>query len=714
MEVAKRHQDQLDRIKTNVRRAYDYFKPNYDRYNEFRRFVFEASLKEDDITLLMTLGRPQLEFNVLEAYISRLLGEFSKQEPDIEVNADDQTTADPMTIKVVEQHLRHTLLDSNNHHTKYEVYKDLLSGGFSSLKISTDYAKPMSFHQVINIERVFDPTLCGFDQLARYSHKGDGRFCFELYPKAKEDFEDEFPDVSIENLNFRRDFAGFNWSYLNDSTPIVMVAEYYEKKTKDKTIVQVRGEQGSPPQVMTKDKYDKMLATWGDLAAPPAMIGKPRKTMIESIDRYRLIENQVIDHESTDFTMLPLIFVDGHSVMIKTPKNGNVRQVTRPYVYHAKGAQRLKNYSGIALANEIENTVQHKFMVAKEALPKEEEFLSAYKDVQKANVLVYNSVHESNPDMPIMNPIREVQRIPCPPEIINAFTGSDQLIQNVLGSYDAQMGINNNQLSGVALVEAASQSNATAMPYIVGYLQGYQRAAQIYVDLMPKYYTTPRTLPLMDAEGKKTFIKINQQDGMDMDFDTNELNVAIKAGASFQVQKSRTIMMVKEMMGMSPLFAQFIAEKGLNFVLDNMEGRGIEQLKTMVDGWLKEMQEQKQMAMQAQQQEQQNNPAMMKVQIEAKKLQQDEVKNQREFQIDMKELELKERKIMADLKMSEDEDSVELVKAQTERFGKQIDLQMKHIDMGHRHVKESIETHHKGIELHHKISQPTHSQGATT
>jgi hypothetical protein len=712
MEVAKRHQNQLDRIKTNVRRAHDYFKPNYDRYNEFRRFVFESSLKEDDISLLMTLGRPQLEFNVLEAYISRLLGEFSKQEPDIEVNADDQTQADPMTIKIVEQHLRHTLLDANNHHTKYEVYKDLLSGGFSSLKITTDYAKPMSFHQVININRAFDPTLCGFDQLARYAHKGDGRFCFELYPKAKEDFEDEFPGISVENLNFRRDFSGFNWSYLNDATPIVMVADYYEKKTKDLMIVQVRGENGAPPKVITKKKYDAMINTWGDLAAPPALIGKPRKTQIETIDRYRLIENQIIEHEETDFMMLPLIFVDGHSVMIKTPKNGNVRQVTRPYVYHAKGAQRLKNYSGIALANEIENTVQHKFMVAKEALPKEEEFLAAYKDVQKANVLVYNSVHESNPDSPILNPIREIQRISCPPEIVSAFTGSDQLIQNVLGSYDAALGINNNQLSGIALVEAASQSNATAMPYIIGYLQGYQRAAQIYVDLMPKYYTTPRTLPLLDEEGKKSYIKINQQDGMYMDFDTNVLNVTVKAGASFQVQKSRTIMMVKEMMGMSQLFAQFVAEKGLPFVLDNMEGKGIEQLKSMVDEWLKELQQQKQLAMQQQQNEAQNNPAVMKVQLEAKKLQMDDVKAQREFQVDMKELELKEKKILADLKMSEDEDSVELVKAQTERFGKQVDLQLKHLDMGHRHVKESIETHHKGIELHHKISQPRQSQGA--
>lgn len=712
MEVAKRHAEQLDRIKTNVRRAHDYFKPNYDRYNEFRRFVFESSLTSDEITLLMTLSRPQLEFNVLEAYISRLLGEFSKQEPDIEVNADDQNRADPMTIKIVEQHLRHTLTDNNNYHTRYEIYKDLLSGGFSTLKMVTKYPHPMATHQIIDIERCFDPTLCGYDQLARYSHKGDGRFCFELFPKAKDDFMDEFPDIDIENLNFRRDFSGFNWSYLNDATPVIMVADYYEKKKKEKSIVEVRGEQGEKSKVMFKEKYDEMLKSWSDLAAPPALIGKPRKTILETICRFRLIENQVIEYEETDFTMLPLVFVDGHSVMIKTPKNGNVRQVTRPYVYHAKGAQRLKNYAGIAWANEIENTVQHKFMVAKEALPKEEDFLEAYKDVQKANVLVYNSVHESNPDFPIQNPLREVARVAMPVEISAAFTGSDQLIQNILGSYDAALGINNNQLSGIALVEAASQSNATAMPYIVGYLQGYQRAAQIYVDLMPKYYTTPRTLPLKDEEGKRGFIKINQKDGMNMDFDTNELNVIVKAGASFQVQKSRTIMMVKEMMGMSPLFGQFIAEKGLPFVLDNMEGKGIEELKSLVDGWLQEMQQQKQMAMQAQQAEAQNNPAMIKAQVEMQKIQHDKIRDDKQFQIDLMELELKEKEMLADLKMDHDDNQIKKLKANTERFAKEVDLRLKHKDMDHRHHKEMIETHHKGLETHHKINQPTQRQGA--
>ena len=721
-EIAKKHQDQLERIKTNVRRSHDYFKPNYDRYNEFRRFVFESSLKSEEVTLLMTMNKPQLEFNVLEAYISRLLGEFSKQEPDIEVSADDgsaQSKEMAMTVRVVEDHLRHTLTDAANHHTKYEVYKDLLSGGFSSLKLTTDYANPMSMHQVINIERAYDPTLCGYDQLARYSHKGDGRYCFELFPMAKDDFAEDHPDIDVDRLNYRRDFGGFNWSYLNDNTPTLIVADYYEKKSKQTRICLVRDDKVGSKTMKVKD-YEEMLATWGDLTAPPAMIGEPRTTNLETIMRYRCIENQIIEVAHTDFSMFPLIFVDGNSVMIKTPKNGNVRQVTRPYVYHAKGAQRLKNYAGIAWANEIENTVQHKFMVAKEALPKEAPFRAALEDVQKASVIVFNSVHEGNPEMPIQNPIREVQRVPMPQEISQAFIGSDNLIQNILGSFDAQAGKGQNEMSGRALIESVTQSNSAAMPYVVGYLDGYQRAAQVYVDLLPKYYKTPRTLPIKDKEGHRGSIKLNQKDGLDLDYDANELNVVVKAGASFQVQKSRTIMMVKEMMGMSPLFQEFIASKGLPFVLDNMEGKGIDQLKVMVDDWLKEMQQQKQMQMQQQQQEMQNNPAILKAQadkgklmIEGKKLQLEEEKLQLEKEkmagehmVDMLEIELKKEEMKGKLEIAENAAAVQLVKAQTERYAKNVDLEIKHDDMRAKHEDMRHKQFKEAIETHHKVTQP--------
>ena len=57
-DVAKRYQDNLARIKKKVRNAHDYFKDNYDRYNEFRKFVFDSSLTNDEITLLNDHGPP--------------------------------------------------------------------------------------------------------------------------------------------------------------------------------------------------------------------------------------------------------------------------------------------------------------------------------------------------------------------------------------------------------------------------------------------------------------------------------------------------------------------------------------------------------------------------------------------------------------------------------------------------------------------------------
>lgn len=704
MQVAKRHQEQLSRIKTRVQGAHDYFKENYDRFNEFTRFVYESNLTSDDITLLQTMGRPQLEFNTLASRVARLLGEFSKQEPDVMVTADDEDSVDWMTLKVVEQHLRHVLLDIDNHHTRYQVYKDILVGGFSALKVYTDYASPMSMDQVIKIERC-EPTLSVFDKVTKLSHKGDGMFCAELFPKTKEDFEAEYPDVKTEKMSFRRDFSGFNWSYINDKSSIILVADYYEKKKIEETIVQLRD-----GKVITKAKYEEMLETWDDITVPPEIIGKPRKTLIDKIVRYRAIENQVLEYVETDYTMLPLVFIDGSSAMVKTPKNGNIRQVCLPYVYHAKGAQRLKNFAGIALANEIENQMQHKLIVAKEALPKEENWLSAYTNVQLANTIVFNSVHENNPELPINNPIREVQRIPAPPEIVQAFTGADSLMEQILGSYDASLGINNNQLSGVAIVEGATQSNSAAMPYIVGFMQGLQRAAQLYVDLLPKYYTTPRTIPILDEEGKRSFVKINQDQGLPFDFDTNALNVVVKAGASFQVQKSKTIMMVKEMMGMSPQFADFVSSKGLNFVLDNLEGKGVEQLKALVQEWQQEQEQMKQQAQQMQMQEAQNNPAMMKIQVDMEKIKQDAQKNAAQHHVDMKEIELEEKKIKAQIHMNETSSSVQLVKAQTERIAKATDLKIKEMDISHRHLKEAIEGHHNHHYKLHELRRGNHEQ----
>lgn len=503
---SKKHQEKLASFKENVRIAHDYWRPNNERYNEMRRFVFQKSINEREIQMLEAMQKPTIEFCILPAYIDRQLGEFAKQEPSIMVSTDNEELTDAKVVRVVEQHLRHILCDSGNHHTAYEVFKDLLTGGFSCFKITTDYADSKSFHQVIKWDRVYDPTLCGFDPLARLSHKGDGDFCFENFPMKKDKFQELYPWVDIKNIQYAKKFEGFNWSYsTNKGEKFIIVCDYYTKKRKETMIYQL-----ADGSTVTKNEYKKRVENLGPLDIAPEIITE-RKTSIETIDRYRMIENMVIEYAETDYTMFPIVFADGSSVILRGQDNQDVRQFTRPYVLHAVGAQRLKNMAGISLGHQIENMSQAKLMVAKSALPQEKLFMEAYISPQSANVYVFND-KDSN-GQPIGNPISPFPQLPCPPEIMQTFQAMDGLTQQILGSYDAALGINDNQLSGKAIIAAASNSNAAAMPFVVGYLQGLQRVAEIIVDLIPKYYTTPRTIPIRDAEGRKAYIKINPKPG---------------------------------------------------------------------------------------------------------------------------------------------------------------------------------------------------------
>lgn len=701
--LAQTHQDQLSRLKTNVENWHTYFSKNFDRFNEFRRFVFSSTLTDDDITNLQDLQKPILEFNILEPYISRLCGEFSKQEPQIETSSSHHSPmpVDVQTVQVVDGIVRDRLDDAQKKGHTYEIYKDLMSGGFSVLEVCTDYENPMVFEQNFYIKRVFDPTLTGFDPMAQLPDKSDGNYCFYLYPKYTEDFQKEHPDINLKGIEYSKN-SGFGWSFrTKKNKKILLLCDLYEKQFKRVKIVKLAN-----GMVLTTKQYQKMLDVFKErqlLAVPPAIVDE-RYTQLTTIHRYTFIENQVIDHEETDFSELPLVFVDGNSIRLRLGPDGDVEQMTRPYLYHARDIQRLKNFAGQTLANELENMIQHKFKVAEESIPPE--YRDAYQDVQHADVLVYKAFKDENPDQPLPPP-QEIMRAPIPPEVTNTFSSADQMTQNILGSFDIQMGnLNASQLSGLAIQESVTQSNATAMPYVVGYLHALNQVAKIIVDLIPKYLKTPRTVPVLSAEGKRSFVRVNDNDtqGVSLDYPDNALQVNVQAGVNFTIQKTRALQQIIYMMQASPLFAQFMNTEGLPILLDNLEIRGIDQLKLLSEGFVKKMQ-----VMQAKQQ-QMPNPQIMKQQLETAKfqhqVQQDQADNQfrtAEIMNDASANTNDRLKIMLEQQQAGVNDAVQIAKAKAETYSNAVSLAMKadeqqhkqalttH-DQLHRHAKEALET----------------------
>ncbi|GKS62460.1 hypothetical protein YTPLAS21_19180 [Candidatus Nitrosocosmicus sp.] len=602
-------QKRLEEIKSNIEEAYQYFSDNINRFQEFMRLVFDTTLTNEQITALEAIGRPPIEFNILEAYVSARRAEFARHQPEVVVKAADGVPAEVFTkqyvdtIELIEAYMR-GITQSKTSKLEYDTFSDLLAGGWSVLRVYTDYCNSMSFDQNIYIEKLQDPCMAFFDPLAKECDKSDGKFCGEVYPLTKKQFIERFGKASLEGMSYSRSLEGFNWSYNNDKEDIILVADYYEKKIKKERIYKLTN--GS---VVRAKEYDEVSKFWAEntiLEQMPAIVDE-RETDIETIIRYRLCQNKILDKVETNYPGFPLIYVDGNSVMLV--KDGQTTQMTRPYVYHALGIQKLKNVSGQALAFELETSIQHKFIAAEEALPTKPEYLEAYINVQKSSTLIYKFQDENNPEQTLPAPV-PVQRAPIPAEYSQTFTLSDQMTQAILGSYDNAMGMQRADLSGIALARTSILSNNSAVPYQMGYIKGIKRALDLILKLIPLYYITPRTLPVVLPSGKREYAKINQKNGLYMRYDSNTLQVQVDIGVNYAMQKEISLQTITQMMQASQSFADFFNKYGLSVLLDNIDIRGIEALKEKANQYEKDLQQQQQQAMQLQMQQAQTQEAL--------------------------------------------------------------------------------------------------------
>lgn len=664
VKVAKTHKDQLQRIKDNISDSYVYFQKNRQYFNSMRNFVFNTTITDDQRSALQGLDMPLLEFNVLEAYISRLCGEFSKQIPGINVFADPTVSVPPdNTIEFVQNHMRHivTTMRAN------EIYKDLLSGGFSVLKVWTDYENHKTFKQKICIDRAYDPLLCGFAPDAQKPHKGDGSYCFELIPLSESQFRSLFGDVDVQNC-FTGSFENFKWGYKSQRKNVIIVCDYYEKKSRQFKLYELPN-----GMTLTEDEYQDYLNKFeinNDIRQPMIPVNT-RKTNIPYVCRYRLVNDKVLEYVETQFTSLPLIFVDGNSITIrKGGDGGNIEQITRSYAHNAVGTQKLKNLAGQTIANHIETMVKHKMKIAIESIPKGLE--EAYRNPQQASNYLYHQYSEDG--LQQYNPPQEVVPVQLPPEIVGTFMSADQTIQASLGSYDAALGINKNQLSGVAIVEGATQSNAAAMPFVMGYLDALQQAAEIILDQIPKIYVTPRSLPIINGEDKNEHVAVNDPSNPEspqLKFNSDDLKVEVKAGVNFEVQKNRALQMLFELAQALPGMAQLINNpKGLSIVADNLSFKGADQIKQLAEKESEQMEANKG-------QPPPPNPVMVKLNLEQQKA---ASKDQNEKAgLSLKSQEIQNKRMEA------------LLKASDSRFRTAADIENNRIIHAHKSVDQHLQ-----------------------
>lgn len=596
-----KYKDIIEEARENIKRVMASNRDNINRFKEFQRFVYYSTLNEDEVTALDGLQRPALQFNMLKPMANRLIGEFSKQQPCIYVEADEFEEVDPKTLEVLQGRLAdimHELQNRDNQQTA--IYRDQITGGYSSAKVRTSYKSSKAFAQDIIIEKTYNPCFVGFDDSATRTDKADAEFCFEFFPMSLNSFKAKYPEIDTSDLSFRSIVNDdFQFTYSQDSRKIVIVVDYYKIMHDRETLYLL-----SDGKTMLKDEYDEKK--WPKFQQKPKILDE-RNTEIKRCCRCRFVDKQVIEVQDDTLTScVPIVNFDGDSVRIE--KDGYFKDFTSPYMLQAEGIQKLMNAAGQTLANDIENVTQQKLLIAQEALPDDkDQYMDSLLNFQSSTLAVYKSRDEENPNFQIPPP-REIQRVGLPQDVLMAFNNSAQILQYITGSYDAQLGIQNKDLSGTAIVEGATQSNATAMPYVINHMTALTQIAKLIVEIIPKIYTTPRTIPVRDKSGKRTFVRINDPNdpnSVNFSYNHEHINVRVEAGVNFEIEKNRAIQQIVGIMKVSPQFNAFMSQQGLPILFDNLSFRGSNIVKEMAEDWLKQQEEAQK------QQGKQPNPELM-------------------------------------------------------------------------------------------------------
>jgi hypothetical protein len=708
----------LFRLRKSVETSYIYFKDNCQRFRDFKNYTFRETLTEQQKGMLTSLNRPQLEFNMGAANVARKLGEFSMHEPSIYVSPCEGIPVNTDIIETVEGNIRYKIHDANRNSFSTEIYKDMLGGGFSAGKVRTDFQSSMSFNQDIIWEKCFDATMVGFDPLARAPHKGDGSYSFEMYPVLATDLKVQYPQM---NLSLKADstyIESYQWSYkdMHDNV-VILVCDFYEKKKRRVKIVRL-----ADGRVMTMKQYEKLQQYWAEqqiIEQIPEIINQ-RMTLLDVIQNYKFIRDQILEKEETDYCYLPHVFFDGNSDVLCKGHTNTSYQFTKPYYYHAKGAQDMMNFMGIAITNSVDNLSCSKFIVKEEAIPQQQDYIDAITEPQRANTLVVRAYSENDPNKPIPDPIREVQYPALPPEVMGTFGQSIQFIQAILGSGTSNPENAHDYISGKAIIEASNADNAAGMPYTVGYLAGLEQMARIHVDLMPKYLIGRRTIPIVNKAGDRISQDINMPGKPHINYKQNEINVQIDAGVNFQVQKDKAMAQIVGLMNASPKFAEFMnSEQGLPILLSNLVVYGADRLKDAADVWLQQQKEQQAQAMQLQQEMMKQDPRyikaqadIQKVQIEGEELQLKAEQQAFDREVKVAELALEQEKVQNEAILVQHEAAQEEVnaavqreKAQAEIVSHSLDAAAKLAHIEHQTRMDEHESIRKSVELHHKIKK---------
>lgn len=506
--------------------SYRFDKDNRREAVEDMRFV--AGFQWSDSARQERQGRPLITINRSGQFIRQVSNPIRQNMPTIKVEPDGDDQSD--MAEIANGMFRRILYNSSASHVFANAVEHMVACGIGWWRIGTDYMSEDSFDQEIMIKRIFNPLTVYPDPSSLEPDRSDMEWCIVSETWPTESFKKKWPGKAASNIDAPNNGSAqqaISWG----SADSVRVAEYWRRIPVQKTMAQLTN-----GDVVDMDLLQKVAPQYAETIKPH--IANSRSVTSSKVQMTLVSgEEQLDEPYDCPCKWIPIVPVIGNEIPLEqgTYRHGLIRFQREP--------QQLHNYFMSLAAESLGQQPRSPYIVTA-------------KMIQNYKTVWDNMNRVPTPYLP-WTPDPEAagaapQRIAPPPLPAGMIQMAQMLSDDMkatTGIYDAALGNQSNETSGVAINQRVQQGDQATFHYVDNLEHGLEHTGRIILDMMPKVYDNERTMRLKgEGASKEKTITINKPmmaiDGQTMVHnDMNQMSfnsVRVILGQNFASRKAQT------------------------------------------------------------------------------------------------------------------------------------------------------------------------------
>ena len=502
---------------------------------------FSSGRQWDPATEKVRQGRPNLVLDKTKKFVDKVVGSYRNAPPGI--NVSPRYNSSKAVAEAYECYIRNVLSQPASKAAIETAGEHAAICGYGWINVSYDYESPKSFELVPKLIRIDDPRSVRIDRSSTESDGSDAMWGFRL---MRMDITEAKSKYGEEVSSWETIPQQYTDQWVDDQQ--LILAEYWWIDEVDDTLCQCI------------DMSGKKCVYWmSELAKDPAkmqgivQMTNQRETKRKVCNYAFLGGAGVIETKEWPCASIPLIPVYGRQAWQDN------RQFFVGLIRPMMDAQRLINYYASTIAEVTALSPRVPIMAAEGQIEGYEQDWNLM-NVKNIPYLQYRPV--SLDGSPVPPPQRLSQTAELGP-LLQALTATTQDLTDVSGIYEASLGQETQQKSGVAIREASKNSDQVLAVFSDNLKRGVVRCAQIIKDMMPNLISEDQILKLKHEDNSEFTVKHNPTQpqmekklGMKepevIDFTLGDYDVSVESGDSYSTRRQESAAAGMELMQVLP------------------------------------------------------------------------------------------------------------------------------------------------------------------